>query len=420
MDEIVSRLFCKDFEKYSLEHKYTIVISILGSFVSVVAFVVNTFLESKTLIIVAGACSIVYIACFFIARYLKYFGLVSWLLIINTIMFSDFTWFYFDGSRGSSLFMLLLLAPFVSLIMKKSERILAIIIILINIGTLVYLEYGYPQLVRPYNSELKRIIDVLVAFCLTSLFLLMFLNSILKYLNREKANAEKADKLKTAFLNNINHEIRTPMNAIVGFVGLLASEGLSGDQQYYCNNIKTATLGLEKLIVNIINIAQIESKQLPVKKVKTDIAKISEYIYAYFKEIMEQGKECKVEFILNMDSARKGDYIKTDQFHLRQILICLIDNALKFTKEGHVEFGYHTQGSHIQFYVKDTGIGIPKDKKGAVFNAFLQADNWSVCEYGGAGLGLTISRGLVRLLGGEIWFESVENKGSTFYFTLPV
>lgn len=421
MKEGLIRLFYKNFQKHSLEQKYTIVISILTSFGSILAVLANIVLNNSTIIIVSSVCSIIYITCFLLVRFRKYFRLVSWLLIINTIVLSDFNWYHFGGSKGSSLLILLILVLFGPLILKKTERFLGVIIIMINIGTLFYLEYNYPQLVRPYTSELNRIVDISVAFFLSVFVILMFMFSILKYYNREKANAEKADKLKSAFLRNISHELRTPMNAINGFVDLLTYEDISEVQHTtYCNYIKTASKGLEQLITNIINIAQIESKQLPVIKEKSDINEILTYVYVYFKDTLDSNKKNKVKLILNIDSTKKKYYINTDQYHLRQVLIYLIDNALKFTKKGYVEFGYQNHNSNIQFYVKDTGIGMQKEKKDIVFNSFLQLDNSISRKYAGTGLGLAISKGLVELMGGKIWFESEKNKGSTFCFTIPV
>jgi len=243
-----------------------------------------------------------------------------------------------------------------------------------------------------------------------------------------KDHAEQSDRLKSAFLANMSHEIRTPMNGILGFANLLKEPNLTGEeQQEYIRIIEKSGIRMLNIINDIVDISKIEAGLMEVNLTESNINEQIEYIYTFFKPEVE-GKGMEISYRNGLLS--KESNIKTDREKLYAILTNLIKNAIKYTNKGSIEFGYDVVETHgraslqctafLQFYVKDTGIGIPKDRQEAVFERFIQADISDKHAYQGAGLGLSISRAYVEMLGGKIWVESEVGKGSVFYFTIPV
>lgn len=232
-----------------------------------------------------------------------------------------------------------------------------------------------------------------------------------------KENAEKSDKLKSAFLANMSHEIRTPMNGILGFSGLLQEPHLSDEkQQQYIQIIEKSGKRMLNILNDIMDISKIEAGLMKVFIKETNINNQIDFIYSFFKlETENKG----LQFSINKALVDSEAIIKTDSEKLYAILSNLVKNAIKYTNEGSIELGYYTKKNRIEFYIKDTGIGIPTDKQHEIFERFIQADITDKMARQGAGLGLSISKAFLEMLDGEIWVESEENIGSTFYFSLP-
>ena len=232
-----------------------------------------------------------------------------------------------------------------------------------------------------------------------------------------KEKAEESNRLKSAFLANMSHEIRTPMNGILGFAGLLKEPKLTGEQQQkYIGIIEKGGARMLNIINNIISISKIEAGLMEVHMKESNINEHIEYIYTFFKPEIE-GKGMQSSFKNSLPSSEA--ILKTDSEKVYAILTNLVKNAIKYTEKGSIEIGYIKRDEFIEFYIKDTGIGIPKDRKNAIFERFIQADIEDKMARQGAGLGLSISRAYAEMLGGKIWVESEEGIGSTFYFTLP-
>jgi PAS domain S-box-containing protein len=233
-----------------------------------------------------------------------------------------------------------------------------------------------------------------------------------------KEKAEESDRLKSAFLANMSHEIRTPMNGILGFAELLNGPNLSGDQQKaYIDIIGKSGLRMLNIINNIVDISKIEAGLMKVDLNGTNVNEQIEYIYTFFKpEVETKGMKLLYSTPLPAEEAT----IITDREKLYAILTNLVKNAIKYSHEGSIEIGYQIADEGVlRFWVKDTGIGIPKDRQEAIFERFIQADIADKMGYQGAGLGLSITRAYIEMLGGTIWVQSEEGVGSTFYFTLP-
>lgn len=234
---------------------------------------------------------------------------------------------------------------------------------------------------------------------------------------REKERAEESDRLKSAFLHNISHEIRTPMNAIVGFSELLNDPGLSSEKgKYFCDIILQSSQQLLSIITDIIKIATIEAGQERVSEHSVNLNDQLQLIYDQFRLAAEKRN---LDFRLTTRLPNAGAVVNTDATKLVQVLNNLLSNALKYTRQGSVLFGCRVQNSELHFFVEDTGIGIPSSMHEEIFKRFRQVENSDTPRLGGSGLGLSISKAYVELMGGKIWVESEPGMGSIFRFTLP-
>jgi PAS domain S-box-containing protein len=235
-------------------------------------------------------------------------------------------------------------------------------------------------------------------------------------LEAAKNKAEESDRLKTAFLANLSHEIRTPMNGILGFAELLKSENnTAASQKEYINIIEQSGQRMLRLIGDLVDISKIEAGLVEINNEATELHQLLQKLHNFFKPAAEH-KSIQLQYIKNAD---KNLIINLDSIKLEQILTNLINNALKFTQAGSIQFGYEIIGGSLQFWVKDTGRGIPAELHEVIFERFRQADNTYLRGEEGSGLGLAICRAYVELMGGRIWVESEPAKGSEFRFDLP-
>lgn len=232
---------------------------------------------------------------------------------------------------------------------------------------------------------------------------------------------EESDKLKSAFLANMSHEIRTPLNAIMGFSSILSSTPTDDDAyEEYIEIINANSIKLLDLMDEVFNIALIEAGITKMYKENCPVNEMLVSLATYFNLEKEATGKGEIRIKVNKSTKDKEFSLYTDPRKLRQTMFNLIENALKYTDEGTVEIGYNLkQDSTVEFYVKDTGVGFPKDKLDIVFQRFRQADDSNSRQYGGIGLGLTLSQKFVEMMGGHMRAESEQGKGSIFYFTLP-
>lgn len=234
---------------------------------------------------------------------------------------------------------------------------------------------------------------------------------------RAKDKAEESDRLKTAFLHNISHEIRTPMNAIVGFSTLLSEpDGDVQSRQSYTEIIMQSSDHLLSIITDIVDISNIEANL--VKAVKNDV-NVNTILKSVFNKYCLQAARMNLELSFFPDLSDSDAVILTDGTKLTQILSNLVNNAFKFTAEGFIRFGYLVKNDFLEFYVTDTGIGIPEEHYSLIFDRFYKVENSKSSMFEGTGLGLAISKAYVELIGGRIWVSSEVGTGSSFFFTIP-
>ena len=236
-------------------------------------------------------------------------------------------------------------------------------------------------------------------------------------LTKAKEKAEESDRLKSAFLANMSHEIRTPMNGILGFTELLKAPKLNGEtQQRYIDIIEKSGNRLLSIINDIVSISKVESGQIDISISATNIDEQLEYVNVFFRP---EAEKKGIRLLCKKGLSEQKTIVQTDREKIYAVLINLVKNAIKFTHEGSIEFGFEKKENYLEFFVKDTGPGITKKQSKIIFERFRQGCEFQNQSYEGAGLGLSISKAYVELLGGKIWVESKLGEGAVFYFTIP-
>ena len=250
----------------------------------------------------------------------------------------------------------------------------------------------------------------------TSVLLFLLLKSHLRKLREAEAEAKKSNDLKTAFLQNISHEIRTPMNSIVGFSEILNIQQFNEKEvQQYLAIIRNSSNQLLYIVNQLLDISMIESGNVKVFKNTFSLNNMIDEIDAAFKPIVKDSIKFAVEKGLN----DKESYIVTDAGKLRQVIMNLLNNANKYTAAGTIKLSYTLENEMLRFRIEDSGIGIASEKQQYIFQRFQKAHNENKEFYDGVGLGLSICKGNIDLLKGDIGFTSTIGKGTTFYFRIP-
>jgi PAS domain S-box-containing protein len=236
-------------------------------------------------------------------------------------------------------------------------------------------------------------------------------------LQKAKLKAEESDRLKTSFLANMSHEIRTPMNAICGFSKLLSHYNVDDQKRdSYIDIINSNAQQLLGIINDIVDISKIESGLITLTQSKFSINIMLDDLMNTFAIVLDSKK---IDLFCKKGLPDNSCQIVSDEIKLQQIITNLLSNSVKFTQKGYIEYGYELAGNNLVFFVRDTGIGIPSDAIDIIFERFRQVEDATMDSRKGTGLGLPISKAYVELLGGKMWVESEEGKGSTFSFTIP-
>lgn len=332
--------------------------------------------------------------------------------------------------RNSALVFLEFTRPF-NLHFKNTKEILLILMLASLINIVVYLYFARKWIYKP----LKFITDFLETGNESSISSLKsepgefsYIGNLFeennyqrKQLEVSKEKAEESDRLKSSFLANLSHEIRTPMNAIVGFSDLLNDPNLSEEvRKEYLTIIQNCGINLVSIIEDLIEMSKIDSKQITPNIVSIDLESCIKELFETIKVTIPEGKELELHFVENKDGIGKN--VLTDAIKLKQIIVNLVSNAIKYTDKGSVTFGYQLNelNNTIVFSVKDTGLGIDEENLKVIFDRFRRIEDEFSVELSGLGLGLAISKAYVEMLGGTISVRSELKVGSVFTFTIPL
>ncbi len=237
---------------------------------------------------------------------------------------------------------------------------------------------------------------------------------------QSKEKAEESDRLKSAFLTTMSHELRTPLNGIIGFGQLINESTQDEDTKEYSEIISKSGHRLLGIIEDMFDISIIESGEVTIEEEKECIKELINTIFEFTKQELKEENKTNIEAKMDFDPVLNSFCLESDIAKLKQVFTKIVKNAIKFTKTGSICIGaFLDKDEEINFYVKDTGIGIANDKKHLVFERFIQLDDSNTREFGGVGLGMHLSAKIMELLNGKIWFESDEGRGTTFFFTVP-
>lgn len=289
----------------------------------------------------------------------------------------------------------------------------------------IMIAYQNPQMVVWFSSEKEVVMDLLIGFCASSISVaaVMYLhfrmyNKQQEILEEARIEAQSANKAKSAFLANMGHEIRTPINVMLGMNEMILRESESEEIRQYAKSIERSGGYLISLINNILDISRIESGKMEIEEGKYELRQLLDEVMLIAEKQAEQ-KSLKMNLIFDKTLPA---YLIGDVIHIKQILLNLINNAVKYTKEGQIDIkvSKNAEETKLIFEVKDTGIGIKEENLPVLFDAFMRVDSKKNKKIKGTGLGLAIAKQLVEQMGGMIWVESVYGKGSSFFVQLPM
>ena len=280
----------------------------------------------------------------------------------------------------------------------------------------------YYFMARFQSKQLKRLVEERTLELYQKMIAHKQTQEVLQRMNAElliaKEQAESGDRLKTAFMNNISHEIRTPLNGIIGFSELMADPDLTPtERSQYHEIVKSSSDRLLSTVTDYMDISLLASGNQEVRKNMFNLSDLLDDIYNRF---LKPCKSKNLALTLQTPETAGKLQIISDRELLYKVLYHLVDNAVKFTRQGTVSFGIEVKGNELEFFVKDTGVGISNEVQASIFNKFTQENVSNTRGHEGSGLGLSIVKGIVELLGGRIWLESVKGKGSSVFFSIPV
>ncbi|MFO7867904.1 MAG: ATP-binding protein [Bacteroidales bacterium] len=395
--------------------KTLLMLSVIGFCMGIINLVtgISEYVTAGTFLL-----GIVCVTCYFLVKNECWLQPIKYTLTIFSFILIVLCWFLNNQSYGPMLAFFVMWTMFVIFLWDYTRVVLFLSIALVVFIALGITDYMNPYFTAPYESHSDRVVDMYLGVLIVLAFVMFYGMYIKHAYNRKMKELQQAESLKTAFLQNISHEIRTPMNAIIGFSELLQSQNLSTQNKLkYVETIHTSGKHLMSIIDDIMNISMLDAGQV---KVVIKPVWISKLLFSLYEEIkIHSLLDPKVIVRSPIIDLEKDYYIMTDEVKLRQVLQNLLINAIKFTHVGYIEFGCRVREVNLEFYVKDTGIGIEEDKKHIIFDRFTQVEKTNHSRFKGAGLGLSICKSYVDLMGGSIGVRSQKGNGSVFYFSIP-
>jgi len=428
----------------NFDNKFTNIVTLTGLLINIVGIFINLAVGSPielniVIFVFTISCSVAY----YLSRFKYLHKKLSPYILGSIMVVLLLNWVFGGGTIGTTLIYYPFAVVLGMLILHNKHHLLFIIILIAQILVLFTLENALPQIITPYKNEESLKLDLVSSSILSVILfgiLIHYFKKTYDYeqlklrrsnfslrkiqvnLTEAKQVAESATIAKTHFLANMSHEIRTPLNGIVGSGELLSLTQLTDEQKKYVEALKTSGNHLLSVINDVLDLSKIEADKLEMQMVSVDLKKcLQDVITITTPTISKLGKNIDLNFYYD-DGLPK--YIKGDESRLKQILVNLIGNAIKFTEEGSVKLDVTTmhtpKSSQILFQVSDSGIGIKREDLSKLFQPFSQVDGTTTRNYGGTGLGLSICKKLVEMMGGSIWASSEYQKGSMFSFCVPL
>jgi len=250
----------------------------------------------------------------------------------------------------------------------------------------------------------------------TAFLMFVFMKKHLERLREAQTDAERNEKLKTAFIQNISHELRTPMNSIIGFSDIVTNENNDPSLQEYLNIINNSSHQLLEVVNDVLDASMLEAGTVILHQNKVVIQELLNNLFMTYERMVPTSVKLK----LTTSLTHQNQFLVTDEIKLKRIMVNLLSNAIKFTEKGEIELGWRMNNNSIEFFVQDTGLGIESHEQKDIFKRFEQGTSKRQKNNNGTGLGLAICERLVAILGGQIGLKSEVGKGSKFYFTIPI
>ncbi len=441
----ITRLFQLKDVSVSLEKKIFQVTTLISGLMGIILVVFNLFNNFPILLnIVTLILSIASFLFFYIARYVKFANTLIYLYVILILFTLSVAWFNNAGSDGPILIYFLFVIVIGIFISPPKFRSVFIVFVTLLICFLGIVEYYYPATVFKYSSREEKIMDMIFSTFLaivvlgsliifiknsydTQHALLLNSNTTLEKTNEQLAVArdvaEKATYAKSYFLANMSHELRTPLNGIIGTTELLKLESLSPQQKELLHTLQSCSDVLLNIINDVLDVSKIEAGQLFLHSSPFTLQKTIKTVLAIANAQMNSlNKQLELDYHIEDGIA---DTVVGDENRLKQVLLNLVGNAMKFTEQGAITVTVEKEVVEqerqlVTFHISDTGIGIEENKISELFEPFKQVQSNYAREYGGTGLGLSICKKIIEMMHGEIWVKSMPGKGSTFSFRIPL
>jgi len=429
----------------SLENKIFNLVSFLVFIAMIISLASNILLERDTLLLSMILClAMISFYVFYISRYQEKFVPIGVIYIIFSLLFFIPIWFSNGGVEGPTKTAYLMSVVAAMMILPKRFHLPFIIITIFLIIGLYVLELKNPEWLTPYPSNEIKQIDILIT---TILYLMIIAVSVSlykrtydidrdnlikksndleeskEYLSETKQQAEEATKAKSRFLANMSHEIRTPLNGIIGTIDLLQHTPLNAEQEELMLSLRSSSTHLLEIVNDVLDISKIEADKLELFEGPCNLQSIIQQVTAISSPRLITLKK-NIKLSSTIHPAVENEII-ADESRIKQVLINLLGNAIKFTEAGSIKLEVNANLiddslQELHFDVSDTGIGISEENIKTLFIPFTQIDSTATRKHSGTGLGLSICRKIIEEMGGRIWVESQLDKGSTFKFIIPV